>query len=104
MISMIRAIVSRRFSWRIMILAACCGFAIWIQVMGWREYPWVAVPFVVTSIVVLHPIMDKDLPSLIGLDMLKSWRTYVAVALNIVAVLLSNPIMKAFQDRSFNGR
>lgn len=82
-----------------MILGACLGLIIGPLVMGWREYPWIALPFVAASIIVLYPIMDQDLPSLIGLDMLKSWRTYVAVALSIVAMLVAAPDIKAFTER-----
>ena len=87
-----------------MILGACLGLVTGPLVMGWREYPWIAVPFAAASIVVLHPIMDQDLPSLIGLDMLKSWRTYVAVALNIVAAHVSSPNIKAFTERLVNSK
>jgi len=82
-----------------MILGASLGLITGPLVMGWREYPWIAVPFVAASIVVLYPIMDQDLPSLIGLDMLNSWRTYVAVALIIVAMLVAAPDIKAFTER-----
>ena len=87
-----------------MILGACLGLVIGPLVVGWREYPWIAVPLVVASIIVLHPVMDQDLPRLIGLDMLKSPRTYVAIALQIVAAEVSRPYVKALQDRFLNGR
>jgi predicted MFS family arabinose efflux permease len=99
-----RAIVSRRFSWRLMIVGACLGLVIGPLVIGWREYPWAAVPLVAASIIVLHPVMDQDLPSLIGLDMLKSPRTYIAIALNIAAMFVWLPYITALQDRVLNGR
>ena len=90
------AIVSRRFSWRLMILGACLGCLIGPIVIGWRAYPWVAVPFVFGAFVILHPVMDKDLPNLIGVDTPKSPRTYIAVALFAAAQIVS--------DRFFHGR
>jgi hypothetical protein len=80
---MLRAIVSRRFSWRLMLLGVAIGALVGPLAMGWRNYPWEALPLVVLAIVVLHPVMDKDVPDLIGPDMLRSPRTYVAVALCI---------------------
>jgi hypothetical protein len=71
--------------------------------MGWRAYPWAAVPFVLAAIIVLHPVMNKDLPSLIGADMLRSPRTYIAVALSAAAEIISAPYWKAFQDHFPSG-
>jgi hypothetical protein len=97
------AIVSRRFSWRLMIVGACTGLIVGPIVMGLRTYPWVSIPFVLAAIVILHPIMDQDLPNLIGADMLKSARTYIAIALLIGAELLSAPYQKAFLARFYAG-
>jgi hypothetical protein len=98
------AIISRRFSWRLIILATCFGFVTGVLVMGWRQYPWAIVPLVAASIVVLNPVMDQDLPTLIGLDMLKSPRTYIFVALHIAVVLIAEPYRKAFLSRFLEGR
>lgn len=98
------AIVSRRFSWRLMILGASLACLIGPIVLGWRAYPWVAIPFVFAAIVILHPVMDKNLPNLIGVDMLKSPRTYIAVALFAAAQIVSTPYVKAVQDRFLHGR
>jgi len=43
---MIRAIVSRRFSWRLMILGAAVGALVGPFIMGWRDYPWEVLPLV----------------------------------------------------------
>ena len=37
------------------------------------------------AIVVLHPVMDKDLPISVGSDILKSLRTYIGAGLLITA-------------------
>jgi len=87
-----------------MILGACIGFPVGVLVIGWRDYPWAAVPIVAASIVVLNPVMDQDLPTLIGLDMLKSARTYISGALIIAAVAISAPNIKAFLNRFSNGQ
>jgi len=71
--------------------------------MGVRQYPWAAVPFVALAVIVLHPLMNRDVPSLIGTDMLKSPRTYVGIALVIAAELVSAPVMRAFKDRFVAG-
>jgi hypothetical protein len=78
---MVRAIVSRRFSWRLMIIGVCLGFPLGVVQEGWRSYPWLIVPLTLVSVIVLHPIMEKDVPSLIGPDMLSSPRLYVGLAL-----------------------
>jgi hypothetical protein len=71
-------------------------------VMGWREYSWVGVPFVLASIIVIHPVMDKEVPSLIGLDTLRSWRTYVCILLQIAAWYVMAPYQRAFVNRFLN--
>ena len=84
---MIRAIRSRRFSWRLMIAGTCVGLLVSIS-EGLKEFPWVSLTFTFASMVLLHPLMDKDVPMMIGADLLKSPRTYVAVALLIAAYWL----------------
>ncbi len=83
----VRAIVSRRFTWRLMILGASAGLIVRPFVYGWRAFPWVAIPLAGCAIVILHSVMDKDLPNLIGVGLLKSPRTYIASALCIAAFL-----------------
>jgi hypothetical protein len=77
----IQAIVSRRFSWRLMIIGACISLPINLAFEGWRSYPWIAIPFTIASIAVLNPVMNKDVPSLVGVDMLSNPRTYVGAIL-----------------------
>jgi len=96
------ATVSRRVSWRLMILGACIGVVVGPILMGWRTYPWISLPFVLAGIIILHPVMDKDLPSLIGVDMLRSPRTYIAVVLFAVAQIAGTPNQKAFLERFLN--
>jgi hypothetical protein len=84
-----------------MIFGALAGLIVGPLFMGIRQYPWVGVPFVALSAVVIHPIMNRDVPSLISLDMLKSARTYVALTLIAVGVLLSAPTLLAFLNRFY---
>ncbi len=86
-----------------MILGACVGLVVGPIVMGSRAYPWVSVPFAVAAIFILHPIKDQDLPNLIGADMLKSARTYIAIVLLAAAQFLALPYQLAFFAR-FSGR
>ena len=100
-----RAVVSRRFSWRLMILAARISPLVTITFFtGWQGYPWVVLPFVYTAIVILHPVMDKDVPSLIGLDTLKSPRTHIAAALLVISQILAGPYLRESLERRAQGQ
>ena len=48
--------------------------------------------------------MDRDVPNLVDVDVLKSARTYIAIALNIAAVILARPYTEAFQRRILGGQ
>ena len=49
-----------------MLLGTCVGFPLGVFVYGWRNYPWAMLPFVLASIILLHPVMEKDVPSDLG--------------------------------------
>jgi hypothetical protein len=68
-----------------MILAAGVRLCVGPPFQGVSQFPWISAAYVCAAIVVLHPVMDKDLPELVGSDMLKSFRTYIGVALLIAA-------------------
>jgi hypothetical protein len=55
---------------------------------GVSQFPWISAANVCAAIVVLHPVMDKDLPLSVGSDMLKSLRTYVGAVLLIAGYYL----------------
>ena len=84
----IQAIVSRSVLWRLMILATGVRLAFGPPFQGVARFPWISAASVCAAIVVLHPVMDKDLPLSVGSDMLKSLRTYVGAALLIAAYYL----------------
>jgi hypothetical protein len=84
------------------ILGACVSLVVGPIVMGWREYPWIGVPFWLASAVAFHPVMDKEVPSLIGLDMLRSWRTYIGILLQVAAWYVTAPYQRAFVNRFMN--
>jgi hypothetical protein len=67
-----------------MILAAGVSW-VWPPFQGVSQFPWISAAYVCAAIVVLHPVMDKDLPMLVGSDMLKSLRTYIGAGLLIAA-------------------
>jgi hypothetical protein len=71
-----------------MIVGACIGFPLGVLQEGWRSYPWFVIPLTFISIVVLHPIMEKDVPNLVGVDMLSSPRVYVGAALLLASGFL----------------
>ena len=81
----VQAIVSRSFLWRLMILAAGVRFAVGPPFQGVSHFPWISAAYVCAAIVVLHPVMDKDVPILVGSDILKSVRTYIGAGLLIAA-------------------
>jgi hypothetical protein len=84
----VRAIGSRKFSWHLMLLGTCVGFVGGFFHYGWRTYPWAILPFVFLSIVLLHPVMEKDVPSLVGADMLREPRTYYGGASLVIALFI----------------
>jgi len=84
----IQAIVSRRFLWRLMILAVGVRLVFGPPFQSVSRFPWISAANVCAAIVVLHPVMDKDVPLSVGSDMLKSLRTYVGAALLIAAYYL----------------
>src|SRR5262245_37318609 len=95
---MIPAIRSRRFSWRLMIAAMCVALLISPLSYGLKGFPWISLLLTLTAVVLLHPLMDKDDPMMIGADVVRSPRTYVALALFITAMWLAYPYQKAFSD------
>ena len=68
-----------------MILAAGVRLGVGPPFQGFFQFPWISAAYVCAAIVVLHPVMDKDLPPLVVSDMLKSLRTYIGAALLIAA-------------------
>jgi hypothetical protein len=80
-----------------MLGGACVGLIlgpIFYRSMG-LTFPWIALPFAVISIILLHPLMDKPVAGLFGDDLLKSPRFFMAVALLVVGGLLTYPYQKA---------
>lgn len=49
------------------------------------QFPWISAAYLCAAILVLHPVMDKDLPILVGSDIVKSLRTYAGGALLVAA-------------------
>jgi hypothetical protein len=83
---------------------ACLGVVIGPIVMGWRGYPWISLPPAVAATIIIHPVMDRDLPNLIGADMLRFPRTYIAIVLCAVAQLLAMPKIRDFLARFLSPR
>jgi hypothetical protein len=81
----IQAIVSRRFLWRLIILAAGVRLLFGPPFHGVSQFPWISAASLCAAIVVLHSVMDKDLPLSVGSDILKSLRTYIGAGLLITA-------------------
>jgi len=87
----IRAIVSRSFSWRLIIFAGMLNLGITpVLFQDISRYPWISAACWCAAIVVLHPIMDKDVPTMFSSDMLKSPRTYIGTCLFIAAQLVDS--------------
>ena len=68
-----------------MILAAGVRLVVGPPFHRVSQFPWISAAYVFAAIVVLHPVMDKNLPLLVGSDMLKSLRTYIGAGLLIAA-------------------
>lgn len=79
----IPAIVSRSFTWKLMILGAAVRFIVGPPFLGAPQFPWTSAACVSAAIVVLDPVMDRDLPTLVSSDMLKSLRMYIGAGLLI---------------------
>jgi hypothetical protein len=63
-----------------MILAVGVRLVFGVPFQGVPQFRWISAAYVCAAIVVLHPVMDKDLPLSVGSDMLKSLRTYIGAA------------------------
>jgi hypothetical protein len=87
-----------------MLFGSLLGLVVGPLVIGFREYPWLAIPLVALAIVIIHPLMNRDVPSLLGTDMLRSPRTYIAVALFVAAALVAETSLKPFRDRFLAGQ
>src|SRR5438034_971457 len=83
-------LVSRSVTWRLIILAGVVSLGVGPLVRGIYQYPWISAACWCAAIVLLHPLMDKDLPTLFSSDMLKSPRMYFAVGLLIAAQLVDS--------------
>ena len=86
----VQAVVSRSFLWRLLILGAGVRFCVGPPFHGGSRFPWISAAFVCAAIVVLHPVMDKNLPLMVGKDILISMRTYAGAALLIAAYCYSS--------------
>jgi hypothetical protein len=83
----IPALVSRSFTWKIMIAAAAVRFLLGPPFRGASPFPWISAACMALSIVVLDPLMDRDLPTFADRAMLKSARTYLGAALIVASWL-----------------
>jgi hypothetical protein len=97
--------ISRSFVWRLMILASVISLCLGLFFGSFRGYSWISTAFSSAAIIVLHPVMDRDLPNLFGSDLLRSARTYIGVILVICSVYY-NPGCRMAIDmvRSFGDR
>jgi uncharacterized membrane protein (DUF4010 family) len=85
-------------------LGSCASVVVGPLILGWHAYPWAATPFVFAGILILHPVMNRDVPTLIDIKMLKSPRTYAAAVLFAVAQILGIPYVKALQEHFLTQR
>jgi hypothetical protein len=77
--------ISRSWLWRLMILAVAVRLVVGPPFQAFSHFPWISVAFVCAGIVVLNPVMDKNLPISVGSDIIKSLRTYIGTGLFIAA-------------------
>jgi hypothetical protein len=54
---------------------------------GWTVRHSISLPFFVVAMLLVHPVMNRPLP-LFRMDLLKSWRIYVGIALLAVVNLI----------------
>jgi hypothetical protein len=81
-----------------MLAGACVGLIVGPFFYGIEGYPWISLLFGLPAIILLHPLMDKDVATFVGADLLRSPRTYIAIALIVAAGLLAYPYQKAMTD------
>lgn len=79
--------MSRRFLWRIVLLATLVAIVAGLLIGGRRHFPIPSAIVFLVAVRVVHPVMDRDVPPL-GADLWKSPRVLVAVVLLAVAALL----------------
>ena len=71
-------------------MAGAVGYGVRPIVLGTYQYEWISAACWLAAFVALHPLMDKDLPTLFDIAMLKSFRTYIAATLLIAAQLVDS--------------
>jgi hypothetical protein len=72
--------------WTILIGIACLQVVL-IFSGRWTMRHTISFPIFVAAAIVLHPLMKQKLP-IFRLDIIRSWRTYVGVALIVVVNLI----------------
>jgi hypothetical protein len=81
-----QALVSRRFVWRLTILATVLGVVMALFLRRWDKL--MALPFSVGAIAALHPLMDKNVPTLVDGVMFRQRRTWVGIAFLVMGFLI----------------
>ncbi len=79
--------MSRRFIWRIVLIAALVVIVAGLLIAGRRHFPIPAAIVFLVAIRVAHPVMDRDVAPLSG-DLWKSPRLLIAAALLAAAAIL----------------
>src|SRR4051812_17674305 len=75
--------------WRVLLFGIACIQVLLIFSGGWTTRHSISFPVFIAAVVVLHPVLKKRLP-IFCLDILRSWRTYVAIALIVVVNLIES--------------
>ena len=66
--------------WRAMLIGIACLQVVAILGGRWTMRDTISFPILLAAAIVLHPLMKQRLP-IYSLDIIRSWRTYVGVAL-----------------------
>lgn len=81
-----QVIVSRRFMWRLMIIATFVGAVAACAEGYWRQA--VVFPFSLGAIIALHPLMDRNLSTFVDRAMFRERRTWICIAFLVAGSIL----------------
>src|SRR5579862_9279133 len=79
--------MTRKIWWRLILGGALIGTVAQIFIGSWTRGDWLLMLLNVIAIVILHPLMDRDLETPFDSGMLRSWRAYTAAVLLVISFL-----------------
>jgi hypothetical protein len=80
--------MTRRIWWRVMLGGATISALAQIFTGSWARADWPPIVLSVMAVVILHPLMDRDVETPFDSGMLRSWRAYVGIVLLAISSLV----------------